>query len=102
MIHFKNEQEEIVTKTIQTTEAKSINRIVDFIDGKPAESFKCGYDGKMFFYSNKQQIQEVDFNMKDEACNHFVFLVDGKLVSTKMSNEAVVFLDALEKGMPYY
>ena len=102
VIHFKDEQAGIVTKTVQTAESKAISRIVDFMDGKAIEQLNCGYDGKMFFYSKGQQIQEADFKMKDEACNHFAFLLNGKLVNTKMSEEAVVFFDALEKGIPYY
>jgi len=39
---------------------------------------------------------------QDATCNHFAFLLNGKLTSTKMSDEAVDFFDALEKGMPYY
>jgi uncharacterized protein YcfL len=102
VIHFKNEQAGIITKTIQTTELKAINRMIDFMDGKETENYKCGYDGKMFFYTQGQRIQEVDFKMTDDACNHFSFLMDGKLVSTKMKSEAVDFLDALEKGLPFY
>lgn len=102
VIHFKNEQAGEITKTVQTAEAKAIQRMIEFIDGKESELFKCGYDGKMFFYGKGQKIQEVDFKMKDKTCNHFSFLLNGKLMSTKMSNEAVDFLNALEKGMPYY
>lgn len=102
VIHFKDEQAAAVTKTVQTTESKAISRVIEYLDGKESELFKCGYDGKMFFYSKGEKIQEVDFKMKDEACNHFAFLLNGKLVSTRMSNEAVDFFDALEKGMPYY
>ena len=50
VIHFKDEQAGVVTKTVQTTESKAINRMIDFIDAKETEQFKCGYDGKMFFY----------------------------------------------------
>ena len=102
VIHFKDEQAGVVTKTVQTAESKAINRMIDFIDAKETEQFKCGYDGKMFFYTKGQKIQEVDFKMKDDSCNHFAFLLNGKLMSTKMNNEAVDFLDALEKGMPTY
>lgn len=102
VIHFKNEQAGAVTKTVQTTEAKAIGRMIDFIDAGKTEAFKCGYDGKMFFYAGGQRIQEVDFKMKDETCNHFSFLLEGKPVNTKMSREAVDFFDALEKGIPYY
>lgn len=102
VIHFKDEQAGAVIKTVQTAESKAINRVIEFIDGKETELFKCGYDGKMFFYHNGKQIQEVDFKMKNDSCNHFAFLVNGKLTGTKMSNEAVDFLDALEKGLPTY
>ena len=102
VIYFKNEQAGLITKTIQTTESKAINRMIDFMDGKESADFKCGYDGKMFFYNKGQQLQEVDFQMTGDTCNHFAFMLNGKLISTKMKNEAVDFLDALEKGMPYY
>ena len=102
VIHFKNEQEGVVTKTIQTTDAKAIHRIVDFMDAKTVENYKCGYDGKMFFYSKGQPVQEVDFKLSNETCNHFAFLLNGKLMCTKMIGEAVDFLNALEKGMLYY
>jgi hypothetical protein len=102
VIHFKDEQAGTVTKTVQTAESKAINRVIEFMDAKETEKFKCGYDGKMFFYNKGQQIQEVDFKMKNDSCNHFAFLLNGKIMSTKMSDEAVDFFDSLEKGMPYY
>lgn len=102
VVHFKDEQAGTITKTVQTADTKAINRMIDFIDAKETEQFKCGYDGKMFFFSKGAKVQEVDFKMKEEACNHFAFLLNGKLMSTRMSDEAVDFLDALEKGMPYY
>jgi hypothetical protein len=102
VIFFKNEQAGEITKTVQTTETKAIRRIIEFMDAKETELFKCGYDGKMFFYGKGQKIQEVDFKMKDEACNHFAFFLGDKLISTKMSNEAIDFFDALERGIPYY
>jgi hypothetical protein len=102
VIHFKDEQAGVVIKTIQTTESKAMSRMIEFIDEKEIEQRKCGEDGKMFFYQKGQKIQEVDFKMKDDSCYHFAFLLNGKLMSTKMNSEAVDFLDALEKGMPYY
>ena len=102
VIHFKDEQAGVVTKTVQTTESNAMNRMIEFIDAKETEQFKCGYDGKMFFYTKGQKIQEVDFKMKDDSCNHFAFLLNGKLMSTKMNSEAVDFLDALERDAYYY
>jgi hypothetical protein len=102
VIHFKDEQAGVVTKTVQTAESKAINRMIDFIDAKGTEQFNCGYDGKMFFYNKGQKIQEVDFKMKNDSCNHFFFLLNENRMSTKMSGEAVDFLNALEQGMPIY
>ncbi|HEY5770976.1 MAG TPA: hypothetical protein VIS75_00055 [Chitinophagaceae bacterium] len=102
VIHFKDEQAGVVTKTVQTAESKAINRMIEFIDAKEAEQFNCGYDGKMFFYNKGQKIQEVDFKMKNDSCNHFFFLLNENRMSTKMSGEAVDFLNALEQGMPIY
>jgi len=102
VIHFKDEQAGVVTKTVQTVESKAINRMIDFIDAKETEQFNCGYDGKMFFYNKGQKIQEVDFKMKNDSCNHFFFLLNENKVSTKMSGEAIDFLNALEQGMPTY
>ena len=102
VIHFKDEQAGVVTKTVQTAESKAINRMIEFIDTEEREQFKCGYDGKMFFYTKGQKIQEVDFKMKNDSCNHFAFLLNGNLMSTKMSGEAIDFLNALEQGMPIY
>jgi len=102
VIHFKDEQAGVVTKTVQTAESKAINRMIDFIDAKETEQFNCGYDGKMFFYNKGQIIQEVDFKMKNNSCNHFFFLLNESRMSTKMSGEAIDFLNALEQGMPTY
>jgi len=102
VIHFKDEQAGIITKTVQSAESKAINRMIEFMDAKETELFKCGYDGKMFFYKKGQQVNEVDFKMKNDSCNHFAFLLNGKLISTKLSSEAIDFFDALEKGMPTY
>jgi len=102
VIHFKDEQAGVVTKTVQTAESKAINRMIEFIDAKETEQFNCGYDGKMFFYNKGQKIQEVDFKMKNDSCNHFFFLLNENRMSTKISGEAIDFLNALEQGMPIY
>lgn len=102
VIHFKNEKEGVVTKTVQTTDANALNRIIDFIDGKVVEDPQCGNDGKMFFYKNGLQVQEVDFNKNEQTCIYFSLLISGKIINTKMKSEAVDFFEALEKGLPFY
>ena len=84
VIHFKDEQAGVVTKTVQTAESKAINRMIDFIDAKGTEQFNCGYDGKMFFYNKGQKIQEVDFKMKNDSCNHFFFLLNEPAVEVNV------------------
>ena len=102
VIFFKNETAGIITKTVQTTEKNAISRIVDFIDKDKTQLFDCGYDGKIYFFDSGKKIQEVDFKVKDKTCNHFAFLLNNRLVSTKMSFEAIDFLTALEKGELFY
>ena len=102
VIHFKNEQQGVVTKTVQTADSKAINRVIEFIDGKTADHLQCNYDGKMFFFSEGKQIQEVDFNMTEKDCTQFSLLVNGKLISTKMNPEAIDFFNAQEKGLLFY
>jgi len=102
VIYFKDEQAGVVTKTVQTAEAKAVNRIIEFIDAKETKPFNCGYDGKMFFYKKGNKVQEVDFKMKNDTCNHFALKLNDKIIYTQMRNEAVDFLDALEKGLPIY
>jgi hypothetical protein len=92
VIHFKDEQAGVITKTVQSAESKAINRMVEFMDAKETE----------LFYKKGQKVNEVDFKMKNDSCNHFAFLLNGKLTSTKMSGEAIDFLNALEQGLPIY
>lgn len=102
VIHFKDEQAGTVTKSVEASDPKAIKRITGFIDSDVKEDYKCGYDGKMFFFSKGQQLQEVDFMMNDKACRHFSFLLDGNLINTKMSNEAADFLKSLADGKSWY
>jgi hypothetical protein len=102
VIHFIEDKTGLITKTKDATEPKAIRRLIEFIDANETEQYKCGYDGKMIFFSKGEKIQEVDFKMKDESCNHFIFLLNGRLHSTRMSREAANFLNALEKGLPQY
>ena len=102
VVYFKNETAGIVTKTVQTTEKNAIKKMIDLIDSKPAGELQCGYDGKMFFYKDNEKIQEVDFKFLSDTCNHFALLLNGDIMYTSMSGEAIDFIKAIESGMPYY
>src|SRR5687767_15989164 len=71
VIHFKDEQAGVVTKSVETAESKAIRKIIGFIDAAATENFNCGFDGKMFFYSKGEQVQEVDFMRGNDSCSHF-------------------------------
>jgi len=91
-----------IIKTVSTTENTAINKVVDFIDAKPTEEFKCGYDGNLIFFSKGQVLLPVVFKYKDANCRHFLFESEGKVMSTKMNNEAADFLESLEQGKIFY
>lgn len=98
VVHFKNNAGNEISKTVQTTDKNAISRVIDFIDAPLAEQFQCGYDGKMFFYRDDKLYQEADFNRMEGSCRIFSIVVDGKLIHTRMNNEAMDFFNALERG----
>jgi len=83
---------------LTTTESNAIRKLIDFVDEKTTDEFKCGYDGNLTFYSNGREILPVVFNIKEADCRHFLFELDGKIDQYKMSNEAADFLGNLENG----
>ncbi len=98
VINFKDQITDSVTKTVTTIENNAIRKLIDFVDAKATDEFKCGYDGNLSFYSEGEVILPVVFKYKEPGCRHFLFELDGKLMSTKMGKEAADFLESLEKG----
>ena len=101
-IVFLTPEMDAVTKNVKTDNAAAIRKLVDFIDARPADSFDCGYDGKMLFLLEGKEIQEIDFKFKGTGCRHFSFELDGKPMHTRLSNEAADFLESLETGKSFY
>jgi len=102
VITFNVPNSDSIIKTVTTTERNAINKVVDFIDGKSAKELKCGYDGNLIFFSKGQTVLPIVFKYKDKDCRHFLFELDGKLMSIKMNNEAADFLESLEEGKIFY
>jgi hypothetical protein len=102
VINFYAAGSDSIVKTVQATDDNAIHKMVDFMDKKSANEFKCGYDGNLIFFSKGQPLLPVVFKYKEPGCRHFSFELDGKLVNTKMNNEASDFLESLEKGSMYY
>jgi hypothetical protein len=102
VITFNIPNSDSIIKTLTTTESNAIDKVIDFIDGKPAKEFKCGYDGNLIFFSKGQVLLPVVFKYKEVDCRHFLFELNGKLVSTKINNETADFLESLEEGKIFY
>jgi hypothetical protein len=58
VIHFKDEQAAVVTKTVQTTESNAINRMIDFIDAKETEQFNADMMEKCFFIKKEKNYRK--------------------------------------------
>ncbi len=89
-------------KSVATTERSAIKKLAGFLDGKKTEKFKCGYDGKLLFYKDNAVLMDVDFKFSETGCMHFLYTMDGQLISTKLNGEAADLLESLQKGRLWY
>ena len=90
-----------IIKIVKTTDEKAIEKMTGFVDGKISENLKCGFTGIMLFINNGTEIQTVNFNTQNN-CEHFSYNIDGKIINSKMTNEAADFLNALYSGRNFY
>ncbi len=102
VVNFYAAQSDSVTRSVATAEKKAIRRLAEFVSAKETEQFKCGYDGSLHFFEKGKMVSDVSFKFSDEGCRHFLLDVEGKLSSTKMSNEAADFLKSLAEGKDIY
>lgn len=101
IINFNDPQTNSIANTINTTEGKAIKKLKQFVGGKEAQEYKCGYNGNVQFYAKGALLGDFSFNYQD-GCKHFIQLKDNKLSSTAMSNEAADFLKSLAEGKSWY
>ena len=102
VINFNTPQTDNIEKTMTTTESKAIKKLMNYVDGKTAEAYKCGYDGNLMFYKKGKLVGDVSFNYSGDGCHHFIMLVNNALAPTAMSNEAANFLKSLAEGRGWY
>jgi hypothetical protein len=100
-INFNTPQTNNIAKTMTTTEKTAIQKIANYIDGKTAGAYKCDYDGNLVFYKKGIVVADVSFSYAT-TCRHFLLTLNGRLVSTSMSNEAADFLKGLSEGKDWY
>jgi hypothetical protein len=102
VINFNVPGSDSVSKTVSATDNNAIRKMKGFVDTKPVPEPKCGYDGNIIFYSRGQALLPVVFKYKEPTCRHFIFELNGKLMSTAMTQEAADFLESLEQGKNSY
>lgn len=91
-----------IDKTFTTSESKAINKLIHFVDSKPADANECSYDGNLMFFKAGKLLGDISFNYAVDECHYFIQNVNGTLSSTSMSNEAVNFLKSLAEGKGWY
>ena len=62
VINFNTPQTDNIEKTMTTTESKAIKKLMNYVDGKTAGAYKCGYDGNLMFYKKRILLGDVSFN----------------------------------------
>jgi hypothetical protein len=102
VITFNVPDSDSVLNMVSTTEKNAIRKLSGFLNGKPTGQDPCGYDGNMKFYKKGLEILPVTFKFSNDSCRHFLFELDNKVMSTKMSNEASKFMKSLSEGKNWY
>lgn len=74
-----------------------LQQLATFVSSGSTDDFKCGYDGSIHFFKANAVLQDIDFRMNEADCKHFSLLLNGKLYSTKLSDKAKLFLEALKR-----
>ena len=92
--YFAPNSQDIV-KSVSTADADAIRRVTEFVSMPETELYKCGYDGSLLFFEKGNQISDVAFKFSDETCRHFVLVIEGELVATKMNAQGAAFLKDL-------
>jgi hypothetical protein len=88
-------------RTVATTSASAIHRVIGFIDNKEITPTECAYKGRVIFYEAGKKLMEARF--ADAAdCRYFTYTLGNELHHTRMNHEAIDFFKSLEEGKNYY
>jgi hypothetical protein len=97
VVTFNLPDKDTVIKSLTTTDATALKKLIEFIDGKPDKPNDCGYDGNLLFYKKGQLLAPVIFKYTTPDCRHFLIEQEGVLISTPISSKAAAFLQDLSK-----
>jgi hypothetical protein len=102
VITFNIPDTDSVINIVSTTEAKAINKLSGFLNGKETTQSKCGFDGNIKFFKTGQQLLPVVFKYSETGCRFFMYDLDNKVMNVAMGNEAAGFLKNLAEGKASY
>ena len=95
------DENQMVIKQVETTKKAAINQLAEYIDNSIIEKNQCHLGGRIIFFQSGIAIEQVEFNTSGN-CRYFTRISEGKLISTKMSEEAASFLESIKEGKDYY
>jgi hypothetical protein len=102
VITFNVANGDSVISRLETTNKKAIEKLSGFLSGKQTRQMVCGFDGNMVFFYSGEPVLPVSFQYTIDSCRRFLYTLDNKTFSTKMSNEAVDFFKSLVVGRNWY
>ena len=89
-------------KTIDITDRNSISQLSECLSNSNAPMYKAGYHGKINLYdqNNKLLIKDgIEFNIYPD-CKHYIYIINGKLYSKKLSTFGFKYLNSLYNELP--
>jgi len=89
-------------KTIEITDSSSISQFSEYLSNRSAPMYKSGYHGKIILYdqNNRLLIKDgIEFNIYPES-KHYVYIINGKLYSKKLSVFGYKYLYSLYNELP--
>jgi hypothetical protein len=102
VIRFYKSGTDEVDKEVVTTDKTALRKLLQYIDGSPADSSACGYSGDMAFYLQGQLVLPVVFQAARTDCRRFIYEENNRATTTNMSDEAASFLESVRSGRGWY
>ncbi len=86
--------------TVMIESRKEIQKIIGSISVKSRPRYKCGYNGKIEFYNNREiLIRQMKFNL-NKNCNHIIYTHNGTLYSKKITEPGIRYLSRFYRKIP--
>jgi hypothetical protein len=99
IIHFIDQGK--IIKTVTTEEQTAIKKMVYALGKGEAKSTACDINGRMIFYRNDTELQQVEFNNTPD-CMFFTFSFDNQQSFSSMTKETANFLQSVKQGLDFY